>query len=233
MRKTGFTLIEIIIALTIVFTILSVAYATYFATFSSVEQCRTKIDTAYQARTLLAKLSRQIRCIYRIPDNNLPVIEPKSDIRTRIIPNASYSFLEAPADKNNGYILSLVTTAAVFNDKLLPHGPFQVVYKYDPDLETLFYSQKKYLPITENRSDSLQQGFNLPLINDATDESWFPLAKNISRIDLYFYDDGKWLSHWSYNEKLQLPKAVKIELTLENINSNSTTFTTSVFVNCS
>ena len=231
MRKTGFTLIEIIIALTIVFTILSVAYATYFATFSSVERCRTKIDTAYQARTLLAKMSRQIRCIYQIPDDILPAIEPKSHNQTWIIPKTSFSSLEAPADKNKGYILSLVTTAAIFNDKLLPHGPFQVVYKYDPDLGTLFYSQKKYLPITENSSDALRQKFNLPLTDD--DESWFPLAKNISRIDLYFYDDGKWLSDWSYNEKLQLPKAVKIELTLENTNSNSTTFTTSAYVNCS
>jgi len=226
MRKTGFTLIEIIIAIAIVFTILSVVYATYFATAGSVERCQTKIDAAYQARTLLEKMSRQIRCTYRIPDNKLPAIEPKSQDRTLNIKNASCSSLEATEEKNDDHIMSLITTAGIFNDKLLAHGPFKIVYKHDPDLKTLFYSQKKYIPISKNNSDSSRQRFNLSLTDDTANENWFPISQNISRIELSFYDNDKWLDHWSYREKRQLPKAVKIKLILEDKDSNPTTFTT-------
>ena len=220
MRKTGFTLIEIIIATAIVFTILSIAYATYFAASGSVERCQTEIDIACQARTLLEKMSRQIRCIYPIPDDNPPAVEPKSHDRPWNIQNNYPSSLEAPADKNKTHhIISLVTTAGIFNDKLLTHGPFKVAYKYDHDLRTLFYSQKKYIPIPQNNSLSARQRFNPKLTDQLTNENWFPVSKNISRIELLFYDDDKWLNHWSCREKSKLPKAVKIKLTLKNKNS--------------
>ena len=234
MRKTGFTLIEIIIAIAIVFTILSVVYGTYFATTGSVQRCQTKIDAACQARTLLEKMSRQIRCIYPIPNDKPPATEPKSQDRPWNIQNNYPSSLEAPADKNeSNIIISMVTTAGIFRDKLLTHGPFRITYKYDPNLKTLFYCQKKYIPLPQNNSLSARQRFNPTLTDELTNENWFPVSKNISQIELFFYGDDKWLNHWSCREKSKLPKAVKIKLTLKNKNSTTTTFTTVADVTCS
>ncbi|MHC4632893.1 MAG: PulJ/GspJ family protein, partial [Planctomycetota bacterium] len=62
--KRGFTLVEILVAMAIIVTIVSMVYGSYFATSKSAETCKAKMALSQQVRKVLQQMARQIRCSY-------------------------------------------------------------------------------------------------------------------------------------------------------------------------
>lgn len=62
--KGGFTLLEIIVAITITVTILAIVYGSYSASLKSMENIRTRIDVYGTARPVLEQMTRDISCAY-------------------------------------------------------------------------------------------------------------------------------------------------------------------------
>ena len=215
-HQKGFTLIEILIAMSIVLIIFSVVYGTYFAATSSANRCNANITTTREARSLLAKISRQLRCVY-VPTHPQPV--KRASIDADLITDVDEQVIfRADTKDRDGIILRMVTTAGIFNDRLSQHGPFQVAYRYDSDQGILFYTQQ----LIAMRSESHPQRYE-----------WFPLAENVESIELSFFDGRNWLDHWNRRgQNQQLPCAVKIEVIMNNTNSGTCKITTTASPVC-
>jgi general secretion pathway protein J len=216
-HQKGFTLIEILIAMSIVLIIFSVVYGTYFAATSSANRCNANITTTREARSLLAKISRQIRCAY-VPIQS-PKQTPASPPAINLITDVDEQVIfQADTKDRDGIILRMVTTAGIFHNRLSQHGPFQIAYRYDSNQDILFYTQQLIATRSENRPQQYE---------------WFPLAENVESIELSFFDGRNWLDHWNRREQnLQLPCAVKIEVIMNDTNSGTCKITTTASPVC-
>ena len=61
---SGFTLIEILVAVTIMVTIVSMVYGSYFATAKSADVYKSLMTQSGRTRRVLDQMTRQIRCSY-------------------------------------------------------------------------------------------------------------------------------------------------------------------------
>ena len=102
-RKNGFTLIEILIALTLIAAILSMVYGSYFATSRSTHVCQARINMCRQGRTALDQMARQIRCAYAgtAKDEDL---KESSTQQERIVREDGADYFTGSRDASNGEI---------------------------------------------------------------------------------------------------------------------------------
>jgi len=96
-KRHGFTLLEILTALTIFLIIISVMYGSYISTTQSVNHCQTKITQAQEARSILTKMSQQLRCCYmpqskaqKLINNNFPSKFPELQPTPQVILKENY-----------------------------------------------------------------------------------------------------------------------------------------------
>ena len=206
LNNDGFTLIEILIAMSVVLIIFSVVYGAYFAATSSASRCNANITTAREARSLLAKISRQVRCAY-VPTHSAKRTSTSPSATDLVTVGDEQVIFRADTKDKDGIILRMVTAAGIFHNRLSRNGPFQVAYKYDPDQGILFYAQQ----LIATQSKNQQQQYK-----------WLPLAENVESIELSFFDGRKWLDHWNRREQnQQLPCIVKIEVVMNNTHSGT------------
>jgi len=215
--QKGFTLIEILIAMSIVLIIFSVVYGTYFAATSSANRCNANITAAREVRSLLAKMTRQVRCVY-VPAKSPKRTSTASSAIDLIAAEDEQVIFRADTKDKDSIILRMITTAGIFHDRLSRYGPFQVAYRYDSAQGVLFYAQR--LIATQSKNHLRQY-------------KWLPLAENVESIELSFFDSRKWLDHWNRREQnQQLPCAVKIEVIMNNTNSGTCKMATTVCPVC-
>ena len=200
-QKKGFTLLEILTALTIFLIIISVVYGSYITTIRSVDQCQTKITQAHEARSILTKMSQQIRCCYmpqsmdpKLITNNFPSKFPELQPGSQVL-------FQSQSQNSNGIILQFNTTAPISPTPEIPNGLVTVTYKYDAEKRKLFFRQQIFAPISQ---------FLKP------QSDWKVFGEHVANIKLNFLSDDKWLDKWDYQEKQILPNAVKITLFLSD-----------------
>jgi prepilin-type N-terminal cleavage/methylation domain-containing protein len=76
-QQTGFTIIEIILAVTLSALLLSVIYWTYFSINRSIDSASENQDTLETGRTLSEMIRKDVRCIY---PHNFPIIVRNEEI---------------------------------------------------------------------------------------------------------------------------------------------------------
>ena len=221
-RNTGFTLIEITISIAILMIIVSVVYGTYFATSQSVLRCNRKIVCSTDARSVLTRMTRQIRCAYRqAAPKKTPTVSSINHTQS-VSPDDSPIYLAGGAAGddagNDGIILRLITTAPIFHEQDSSTGLFEAAYKYDSIQGILSYSQRKYIP--EQKNSTTESG------------AWLPIAENVESIELSFYDGRRWHDKWNSRDDGKLPHTVKTNIVFADENSGSTSFSTAAHVNC-
>jgi len=221
-RRHGFTMLEIIVALTIVLIIFSVVYGTYFAVTRSADRCSDKITLSFQARSFLNKLSYQLRSAYLTQDR----LDSSENPSVLSVPDNTPRYFAGYRQPRDGIILHFLTTGGLFRSQLAPQGPFEVAYRYDPSLSCLYYCQQIYVP------QSLP-GNNSKLSITTQAPNWFPIAENITGLELAFYDGNQWHDHWLDREKNNLPQAVKVVITLQGNNASSEIYSTIIYFPCS
>jgi len=207
--KHGFTLIEMLVAVTIIATIASLVYGTYFATAQSAQRCRSRITAAQQARTLLEQITRQIRSAYPAPAASLPKHHSR---KINFSAEQPVSFSACPATGSVEF-LKMITTAGKPTD-----GIYQVAYKLDAPTGRLLYHQQPFAESSQTPADNQQ---------------YVSLAENIVSLRLSFFDGLQWYDRWDSAENKMLPRLVRIDLTLTYDNSPPAGFSTLVQVNCS
>ena len=229
----GFTLIEILVAVTIIATIVSMVYGSYFATARSADVYKTRMALSAQTRRVLCRMARQIRCSYigeAIEDADLA--EKNSGGTNKIRKGPVIYFNYEPDACDTGFqpvktrpgwpchsgTLHLVTTNRLFCEDGYANGLFDVAYKFDKDIGTLYLSQRRFTGTPENNIE---------------DRNWRPLLTNVEFVELGFFDGRQWLLEWDFEQKKKIPVAVKIDITCEDENSRQCQYGTVAYVNCS
>ena len=201
--KHGFTLIEILVAMAITTSIFAMMYAGYRAISKSAGICNERIATLDETRNALAQMARQISCSYPSrKQTETPAAKAILKKEKKIHKNTSALF-EGDSNNINGWILNFVTTASGFHSQKETDGLFEVIYRFDKSTGQLSFSQTKFV------------GSITPLERDRL---WLPIGRDITAVDLTFYDGQEWLKKWDVREKLPLPYAVKIDVTVEHAN---------------
>jgi len=209
--RTGFTLIEILVAMTIIVSIVSMVYGSYFATSKSAEAYKTRMTLSQDVRDVLQQMARQIRCSYAVrpksPASGGKPILPK----TKGILESPVNYFKGGWNAPAGEILQLVTTSRLSLAQERADGLLDVAYNFDPSTGTLFVSQRRFVQtpkaLVENRN-------------------WSTLIESVGHIELTFFDGGQWLGEWDFTKKKQLPGAVRISITCEDENRRQCSYST-------
>jgi prepilin-type N-terminal cleavage/methylation domain-containing protein len=199
--KSGFTLVEILVAVAIIAAIVSMVYGSYFATSKSAQACKRRIAMSQEGRELLGRIAQQIRCSYAgsVKKSTPPAV--KGSLKKEETPENIINYFNGTSGEMGGEILYLVTTNGILEEKT--PGLFEVTYKFDKSNSTLFLSRERFVDAPESLIEK---------------RNWQPLAENIESIELAFSDGQQWLHTWDFKEKMALPYAVKINITSQDEN---------------
>ena len=214
--KDGFTLVEILVALAIIVSIVSMVYGSYFATSKSAQAYKSKINLSQQGWKTLEQMTRQIRCSYasKADKNIYPASIPQQG---KAFPANVINYFNGNSDEPSGEILHLVTTNG-FSVGLVPsNGLFEVTYKLDKSRGLLFSSQRRFATTPK----SVEQK-----------KKWQQISEDIESLKLSFFDGQKWQNKWDFNDKRELPFAVKINITWEDENRRQYQYGTIAYIFC-
>ncbi len=213
--KKGFTLIEILVAVAIIVTIVSMVYGSYFATSKSAQACKRRIAMSQEGRELLGRIAQQIRCSYAGSSKKSTPPAVKGSLKKEVTLENTISYFNGNSGEMGGEILYLVTTNGILEEKT--PGLFEVIYKFDKSTGTLFLSQERFVDAPESLIEK---------------RNWQPLAENIESIELAFSDGRQWLQTWDFKEKKALPYAVKINITCQDENQRQYSYGTTAYICC-
>jgi len=189
LSKNGFTLVEILVAMAIIVAILSMIYGSYFAISKSTQKYKARMALFQQGRKVLGRMARQIRCSYANSAHKPTDSAQASSRKTKAIAENTISYFNANPDDPAGEILHLVTTSGISYRQDQPYGLLDAAYKFNKTTGTLLLSQTRFVHTPKSGSDGLEK------------RNWHPVAKNIDRIELTFFDGQKWLPKWDFKQK--------------------------------
>lgn len=218
--KSGFTLIEILVSVTIIATIVSMVYGSYFATAKSTDSYKARMAASGQTRKVLRWMAQQIRCSYvgKMAEEEETELGGTDSSRTsKIKKSPAIYFSYEPGAPGNG-ALHLVTTQMLFCEDGYASGLVDIAYKFDKNSGTLSLSQRRFVGTPEKYLE---------------DRNWRPLLENVESVELEFFDGRQWLQEWDFELKKKIPAAVKIGITSKDENDRKCHYGTIAYVGCS
>ena len=218
--KKGFTLVELLVAMALIVTIMSMVYGSYFATAKSASTCSSRMAASTQAQTALRQIARLVRTCWApaCPDStaandSAPAATKKPKLLSEQTPNYFKGGTDGPADE----FLHLVTTTATFAEPDGRQGLFDVTYKFDRTTGVIYADQAGFVGACENTTPK---------------KNWRPIAENIRSVELVFFDGRDWLESFSFRKHKKLPCAVRIIIASEDENHKLYTCKTGAAVSC-
>ena len=216
--RTGFTLIEILVSVTIIATIVSMVYGSYFATAKSADAYKAMMATSGQTQKVLRWMTQQIRCSYIGKISEETELAGTDSSRTSKIKKSPIIYFSYEPDSLGSGILHLVTTNKLFCEDGYVNGLVDVAYKFDKNSGTLSLSQRRFVGTPEKYLE---------------DRNWRPLLVNVESVEWDFFDGRQWLTEWDFELKKKIPAAVKIDITSKDENDRKCRYGTIAYVGCS
>ncbi len=216
--RAGFTLIEILMAATIIVSIVSMVYGSYFATAKSADVYKARMAASGQTRKVLRWMVRQIRCSYIGKMTEYTELAETDSSRTNKIRKSPVIYFSYEPDALGSWVLSLVTTHRLFCEEGYANGLVDIAYKFDKYSGTLYLSQRNFVGTPREHLE---------------DRNWRELLVNVESVELDFFDGRQWLLEWDFELKKKLPVAVKIGITCEDENFRQCRYGTIAYVDCS
>lgn len=228
-NKSGFTIIEMLVALAIVVAIVSMVYGSYAATTRAVDLYNAEMRHSARALLVVRLMARHIRGAYvppPVPDSAespgfgagpSPAAGHRPDRPVLMRERAFASLFRGNPHDRRGEILSVVTTNAFALGPDSPRGLTHVTYHYDQVASTLSIgSQVCVDPMLRQREPRRVQ----------------PVLSHVTRIDLKFHDGRRWHDKWDYDDRKMMPKAVKVSLVVTDENGRQFQYATTTSVIC-
>ncbi len=216
-QQSGFTLIEILVAASIILSILSLVYGTYFTISKSTQATRAKLTLSQQALKVLPQIARQIRCSYAdTVSDSAYTIKSVSEQKEKK-PQNNPDFFSGHTNNPGEKILHLITTNSFGMPQNSLDGLFDVTYRFDKSKGLLYLSQKRFVSTTKNTTEK---------------KLWQPIAKNVQSLELAFFDGRQWLNKWTFKDRKKLPNAVKIDITFRNQAGRIYECSTVAYIHC-
>jgi prepilin-type N-terminal cleavage/methylation domain-containing protein len=219
-RKRAFTLIEILVAMTMVVIIVAMIYGSYFTTTKSAGLHKARMLLSRSGRELICQMALQISCAYGPRVAGLPSPAKLASGLAGPTHHNVAGFFDGDAAEPDGEILRLITSKRFFSHRReISNGLFEVAYRLDRNHGLLFLRHADYVGPAES--------------HDVQRDNWMPIAQNIEDLQLQFFDGRHWLDKWDYNQKGALPEAVRIALTCQDENKSRIGYETVAHVCCS
>jgi type II secretion system protein J len=189
MNRNGFTLLEILLSLTLLAIILATIYQAFFGHVKTMEATRL-VEEQYQiGRTALDMIAREIEGAYLGSKENAYIFLGIDDQSVEGTPTDTLHFV--------------TTSSFTGSNRLEESGLREITYRFTVDEET---EEGLIIRREDFTVDEDLQGGGVEQI----------LAEGIKGIDLLFIDEeGKEVEAWDSAETGQLPKAVKITIVIE------------------
>jgi prepilin-type N-terminal cleavage/methylation domain-containing protein len=215
--RSGFTLVEMLVAMTIVVSIVSMVYGSYFATAKSADVYKAMMTASESAGGLLQQMTRQIRCSYAGTAEASPASAEKTLVRTQGILEEPVSYFKGGSDLPNGEILHLITTARFSGLDDCRDGLFDVVYKFDKSARTLLVSQRRFVETPAGL---------------AQNREFTPVIEGLEDIGLQFFNGAEWADQWDFTQAKKLPRAVRISIACKDENGRKCAYSAVAGVYC-
>lgn len=216
-RQLGFTLVEIMVALTIIVAIMSMVNGSYLAASGSAQACARKTSALREGHLALHQLAAQVRCAVA-PDHARPsIVEGKDD--SPLPSNRDVSRIKARpplfagANRTQGNILQFVTTQSLPSEPTQDPSRLTSKITFDKGTGQLVLSQWPY--------DETAQ-------REPRECTRLVLANHVTEITLAYYDGSQWQNQWNSQECHALPRAVDCELIL--LDDQDKRYTTHIIV---
>jgi len=203
-KKNAFTLVELLLAVTMITAILSMVYGTYLAALQSTEKYRTKMKACDNGMKVLEQLARQIRGCF-IPRHENNKNDAHSTAGSLFISedyaesSDSNNYFYGGSEYGNQEILHMVTANVSPSIQGEPVPLYEITYRFEAYSGRLLLNKRKFYGRSEH---------------DFAKKTWQEFAENLDSVTLSFFNGEKWVRAWSFSKKKSLPRAVKIEITV-------------------
>jgi prepilin-type N-terminal cleavage/methylation domain-containing protein len=201
---TGFTLVELLVALALVSTIVLMVYGSYTAALRAMDRYSRRLACADRACLVLRLMARQLRCVYLPAAGTEPV--PGAAAAARLPPAGPF--------ETGGATLGFVTTAGPDRAAALT----RVTYQLDPSRGTLSLCSQPYV------SGAAASG--------ADPAAYRPILTGVTGLEVQFYDGRQWQAGGTAAAGRTLPQGVKIALSVVDENHCPLAFETMVPLGC-
>ena len=213
--QQGFTLIEMLVALALVSTIVTMVYGSFTAASRSMDLYSRRMACCERTCLVLRLMARQLRCAYLPSSERQPMpTSPQNGAPSASVPATAPQIKPLEA---SGGILSFVTTVGVGTGSAGSMALSRVMYRYDPSAGTLSISCEPCVYGGGRPQDS---------------QSWRPILGGVQSVDMQFYDGRQWRSGWTGGESRALPQSVRIAITVVDERNHPHEFKTMTPIGC-
>ena len=221
-KRLAFTLIEILVALSMMVLILAAVYGSYTVATTAVACCKPRSIMGQQARLFLQRITCELRCSYagRPDEFNKRPTEGLTEEET--IEREKMPFFISQKVSPGQTLLQFVTTVVTSQQSYSADGLVRVSYRLDESRTKLLRDERRCLGDVEHDDDAIGEN----------DESWRTILANLEEITFEYYDGEKWHEEWDSNKVNGLPMAVKISLIVKNEDAGTLSFISCAQITC-
>jgi len=219
-KREAFTLLEIIIALSMLVLILGSVYGTYSAATKCLAHSKPKHALQQQATVFLQRIASEIRCSYAgYKDESTQPAENNARTGERERLKQEDSPLFEGREVSSGQSFVRFVTSAVASKREQSLGGLAIVeYMLDSSTNTLSRSKRRYIG-----------GFEV----DKDNYNWLVVLENVQAISVEYFDGEEWLKEWNSNDtEGLLPQAVGISLVMQSEDVGPLSFASTVKIVC-
>jgi prepilin-type N-terminal cleavage/methylation domain-containing protein len=202
----GFTLVEILVAVTILTMIFSIVFGTFFYTVENAEERQEQAALYYRAGFILNNISQSVGSAYVPYAGSYADYREEGEDERSIFQGKDDSIEDLKADS-----LHVFTTNPRFGSRDMPGAVSYVSYSVglvdDFDLDQAFRDENNPLVLKCSSKPLMLEG----------DEYVSEWTLNIRSFDLQYFDGSGWLEEWTYEDQGILPRAVKVEIELADV----------------
>ncbi len=197
-KSSGFTLLEVLIAVAIMSMIVSIIYTSFFTAGENVKQAEAIRDATDLARTLEAKLSNDIANAYLNQNMNAPAV-------TTI-------FYGKKAESDTG----LGTSSRHDSLSLTTLTNWRRPSSKETDLWEVGYDFKEKPDGTGwdlMRREKRELSKDTPALEGGVE---YEMTDRVVSLQLRYYDGSSWVDEWDSRTRQRLPNVVEIKLLLDD-----------------
>ncbi len=219
-KREAFTLLEIIIALSMLLLILGSVYGTYTVATRSLAHSKPRHALQQQASIFIQRISSEIRCCYAGDrDKSLqPLTNTFQKAKKKNTQQEDVSLFEGREVSSGQTFLQFVTSAVASRREHNLGGLAVIEYMFDNSTNTLSRCKRRYI----GRFKA-----------DRDDNDWIVIIENVQAIMVEYFDGKDWLKEWnSNNMKGLLPKAAGISLVMQSEEVGPLSFASTVQIVC-
>ena len=221
LASSGFTIVEIIISITILVLVMSVAYSSLRQIIRSKQALDDTRDGRKLANAVLTRMTRELQLAY----DGLPLLPPKDNLQQPY--SNRINLISEPSDIG-GVATSTIVFLALEGGQYMPDGGghsgvVQITYRVekdpdDPEADT-YWLIREETPYIRPPERAYRERTMI-----------FPVIKSLTSLSFRFYDAAShsWLNKWGKDEHVRLPAVIEFTVAIRSPAGKVEEFTTAV-----